>query len=121
MLKKTLIELFLPEGLLDNFDFIKIDTVDSKTISGKTFHIYLDEKNNLTESESKVYESKGFMSCKKLKDFPIRGNEVYLVIRRRRWRDKKGERSDLIRALSLSSKGVKVTKELGIFLKSIAM
>ena len=121
MLESTLIALFLPEGLLDNFDLIKIETVTSNTITGKTLHIYLDERNNLEQSTRMRYESKGFMSSKKIKDFPIRGNEVYIILRRRRWRCKSSDEPDLIRRLSLTSKGVKVTKELADFLKSLAV
>lgn len=121
MLNSTIIELFLPEGLLDNFELVKIETVKSETLTGKTFHIYLDEKNNIGEHLRLLYESKGFMSSKKIKDFPIRGNEVYLVLRRRRWRSKSTDQPDLIRPLSLTSKGVKLTKELANFLKSITL
>lgn len=121
MQNSTIIELFLPEGLLDNFELVKVETVKSETLTGKTFHIYLDEKNNLGEQSRLHYESKGFMSSKKIKDFPIRGNEVYIILRRRRWRAKSSDQPDLIRQLSLTSKGVKLTKELADFLKSIAL
>lgn len=63
------------------------------------------------------YESKEFLPSSRVQDFPIRGQAVYLVIRRRRWRHKvtkKEIRSDY----SFIAEGSKLTQELSDFLKS---
>lgn len=67
---------FLPEGLLDYFDILKVE--DSKT----QITIYLEEKNNLNDSS---YESKGFYPNVLVNDFPVRGKALLLDLRRRRW------------------------------------
>jgi len=38
------------------------------------------------------YESKDFLPSSRIQDFPIRGQAVYLVIRRRRWHHKETKR-----------------------------
>jgi len=79
--------------------------------------IHIDERNNLPVSYSKAdYESKGFLPSSKVQDFPIRGQAVYLIIRRRRWRDKLTKK-EISSDYSFISEGSKITKELSDFLK----
>jgi len=79
--------------------------------------VHLEEHNELPNTYTPSnYESKGFLSSKRIQDFPLRGKAVYLVITRRRWRDKltkKEIRSDY----SFISEGSKLTVELSDFLK----
>ena len=81
------------------------------------FEIHLDEKNELPSGYLQSdYEYKGFLPCSRVQDFPIRGQAVYLLIRRRRWRDKL-TRKEISSNYSFISKGSKLTVELSDFLK----
>jgi hypothetical protein len=66
--------------------------------------------------ESSEYESKGFTSVT-LQDFPIRGKVVYLVLRRRRWRNKFNKKEFIRNEFPFVADGSKLTKELSDFLK----
>jgi hypothetical protein len=115
---KSILQHFLPDGLLDNFEITKVEEVSNKTGDGNDLLIYLQEYNKLPEGyEAKEYESKGFYSEKKIQDFPIRGKAVYLVIKRRRWRHKKTKK-EINNDLTFIAEGSKLTKEVSDFLKS---
>ena len=72
--------LLLPEGTLDYFDVINVIEDSTQIV------IYLEEKNLVPkEYKDKDTESKGFYEPVVVRDFPIRGREVFLNVRRRRW------------------------------------
>ena len=72
--------LLLPEGTLDYFNVINV-VEDSAQIV-----IYLEEKNLVPdEYKDKDTEIKGFYDPVLVRDFPIRGREVFLNVRRRRY------------------------------------
>ena len=98
-------KLFLPEGLLDYFELVKVE-------SNSNYVIYLDEKN-LPPQRKCV--SKGFYSSVKIQDFPIRGRAVYLVLRKRKWINETGQLVN--NNWELAAKGTRMTKELAAFLK----
>lgn len=104
--------LILPNGILDHFELIRTEQT-SLTRKGE-YHLWLDEKNNCPISG---YESKGFYNETTIQDFPIRGKAVYLHCRRRRWRDKKGVKSDIKSPFEFKALGVQLTDELASFLK----
>lgn len=52
-------------------------------------HLYLDE-NALTPDNRVDLRLNGFTPAKTFNDFPIRGQEVLLHVRRRRWLDSEG-------------------------------
>jgi hypothetical protein len=115
---KSVLQYFLPEGLLDNFEITNVEEVSNKAGNGKDLLIYLQEYNNLPEGyEAKDYESKGFYPEKKIQDFPIRGKAVYLVIKRRRWRHKE-DKKEIHNDYTFIAEGSKLTKEISDFLKS---
>ena len=62
MVTKTLLETIFPSVIVDNFDIVSIQ------------HYPKDEEI-------------GFTLSKKIQDYPIRGNAVYLHVRRRKWLD----------------------------------
>lgn len=100
---------FLPEGLLNYFDILKVE--DSKT----QITIYLEEKNNLNDSS---YESKGFYPNALVNDFPVRGKSLLLDLRRRRWIHKKtGEYFN--RDFRLVAQGTRITQEFASFFKGL--
>ena len=95
-------------------DLLELGDIETKKMF---FEIQLDEKNELPEGyESSEYESKGFLPCSRIQDFPIRGKAVYLLIRRRRWRHKT-TRKELTNNYTHVAEGSRLTQELSDFLK----
>ena len=77
----------LPEGMLDWFNLKDVRLTSN---NGKTsIHIYLDENEN-TPDERTDLRPNGFTRESVFHDFPIRGQEVLLHVRRRRWLDSEG-------------------------------
>lgn len=114
----TILSFFLPSGLLNHFDLLDIKETVELTTQKECFYIYLDEKNVLPSAyDSKEFESKGFCERKQIQDFPIRGKAVYLMIRRRRWRNKIDKSIEIKNDYSFISEGSKLTIELSDFLK----
>lgn len=110
----NLASLILPTGLLDFF------TINKVIPSEETLHIYLEEKN-ITPEEFKTSRltSKGFFEEIKVQDFPIRGKQVYLFIKRRRWLNE--DTGDTVyRNWEHVAKGTRMTKEFAAFLKVIS-
>ena len=109
--------MFLPEHLLEYFEVVRVSEQAIPGVKRGALIIELDEKNVLPDGYSKEeYESKGFYSGVKIQDFPIRGKEVYLMIRRRRWRHKT-DKTEIKSDYSFVVGGSKITKELSDFLK----
>lgn len=104
-----LASLLLPDGLLNYFDILKVDSTKSQ------IKIYLEEKNNLNNPQ---YESKGFYPNVLVNDFPVRGKAVVLDLRRRRWIHKQtGEYSN--RDFKIIAEGTRITQEFATFLKGL--
>ena len=105
--------LLLPEGTLDYFDVINV-VEDSTQIV-----IYLEEKNLIPEEyKDKDTESKGFYEPVVIRDFPIRGRQVFLNVRRRRWIVKPDATMCQLRDMYCPS-GTSMTREFASFLKEI--
>lgn len=109
----SLLRLFLPEFILENFEFKGV-IEDSET-----FHIELEELNTpSSEWDNIKVLSKGFFPQIVIQDFPIRGHKVFYHIRRRRWLNT--ETSKVIyRNWSLVEKGTRMTGDFAAFLKEI--
>ena len=103
----SLLAHFLPPGLLDYFDVVKMDT-------GESITIHLDEKN--IAPKGKELTSKGFRESVTLQDFPIRDKAFYLRIRRRKWLEE-STRKVISNHWDLGAEGTRMTKELAAFLK----
>ena len=106
-------ELMLPSFLVDHFEIMKTETVLSE------IHIYLEENNTVPEGyKPEDLVSHGFHKESKIKDFPIRGKQVLLHVKRRRWKHK--ESSEIIsRDWDVIAKGTRMTQEFAIFLKGL--
>ena len=105
--------LLLPEGTLDYFDVINV-VEDSTQIV-----IYLEEKNLVPhEYKDTETESKGFYEPVVVRDFPIRGKQVFLNVRRRRWIIKPDGKY-ISRNWQLVASGTSMTREFASFLKEI--
>jgi len=113
MSSTSLLELILPEGILEYFevsDFMKEEGC---------FRIYLVEKNvHPKEFVSENLVSKGFYEEITIQDFPIRGQKSYLHIKRRKWLDKKTG-AIVSRNWDIVAKGTRMTQEFANFLKAI--
>ncbi|GEP96150.1 ISAon1 family transposase N-terminal region protein [Chitinophaga cymbidii] len=108
---RQLIELLLPAGILDYFDLIKT------TQSPNGLHIYLEERNEAPAGYKDMkLHSKGFLDEIRVQDFPIRGQKVTLVIKRRRW-EVVDTGQTVKRDWKLVADGTRITREFGLFLK----
>ena len=84
MVTKTLLETIFPSVIVENFDIVSIQHYPKD----EEIHIHLDEKKTIpAEFSSRRVIFHGFTSAKKIQDYPIRGNAVYLHVRRRKWLD----------------------------------
>ena len=105
--------LLLPEGTLDYFNISDVKESSSEIV------IYLEEKNELPGEYSTVkVESKGFYDPVVVRDFPIRGKNLFLNIRRRRW-ILKDEGRYVSRNWKLVAEGSRMTHEFASFLKEL--
>ena len=96
---ETLAKCLLPEHMLEWFELTNVEvkpkenTATQDTQSEESpvniIHLYLDE-NNLTPGNREDLRPNGFTPAKTFHDFPIRGQEVLLHVRRRRWLDTGG-------------------------------
>ena len=83
-----LLKLILPEFLIHHFDLVK------NTKNGEVMHLYFEEQNSTPKEESsRSLIAHGFHKEVTIQDFPLRGNPVYLHVKRRRWLDKTNQRS----------------------------
>lgn len=107
--------LLLPEGTLDYFNISDVKESSSEIV------IYLEEKNELPGEYSTVkVESKGFYDPVVVRDFPIRGKNLFLNIRRRRW-ILKDEGRYVSRNWKLVAEGSRMTHEFASFFKRIIL
>ena len=111
---KALLPMIIPEGVSAYFAL----SGHKKDTTG--IHIYLEELNTIpVEYHSNRLLSKGFFDEVILQDFPIRGQEVYLHVKRRRWLN---QDTGLVvfRDWSLVAKGTRITEDFAAFLKAIS-
>ena len=103
-LYKHFISFFLPEGLLDFFDLV---WVESQSL------IHLDERDNRTEDMQELRPN-GFTEPTILTDFPIRERRVELHIRRRRWLTPDGKKV-ILNMYPLVASGTRYSAEFAAF------
>jgi hypothetical protein len=108
-----LIQLLLPEILVDYFELISIKK------EAEILHLNLKEINSIPKEyrEFKL-SSKGFFPEITVQDFPIRGQSVYLHITRRRWLNEDTGKV-VFRDWNLVADGTRITFEFASFLKEI--
>ena len=113
MVTKTLLETIFPSVIVENFDIVSIQHYPKD----EEIHIHLDEKKTIpVEFSSRRAIFHGFTSAKKIQDYPIRGNAVYLHVRRRKWLDQ-DTNEILTKTYSIAFEGTQLTKEFVSFLK----
>ena len=106
----ALASVVLPEEILDRFEITDVSRTSTE------IHIRLDEKMDKRLCEDSNYESKGFLSPVSVTDFPIRDHKVILLIRRRRWTDKRNG-SSFVLPVEVAAEGTRYSKEFAAFLK----
>lgn len=107
-------KFILPAGILEYF------TLTSAIQKNEELHFYLEEKNiPPQEYKKEKLTSKGFLDEIKVQDFPIRGKDVYLLIKRRRWYNQ-DTGAIVCRNWELVAQGTRMTKEFAFFLKVIS-
>lgn len=78
-----LLKLILPEFIVEHFDLV------SSHKEQEVMHLYFEERNIIPiEYNERMIIAHGFHKSITIQDFPLRGNTVYLHIKRRRWLDK---------------------------------
>ena len=83
-------------------------------------HLYFEERNVLPKEESeRTLIAHGFHKEVTIQDFPLRGNTVYLHVKRRRWLDK-ASKQVVQRDWTLVAQGTRMTTEFAAFLKEIS-
>lgn len=98
--------------IVENFDIVSIQHYPKE----EEIHIHLDEKKSIpVEFSSRRVVFNGFTSAKKIQDYPIRGNAVYLQVRRRKWLDTETNEI-LTKTYSIAFEGTQLTKEFVSFL-----
>ncbi len=113
MITVELLRNIFPSLIVDNFDFVKIETDPKK----EEMHIYLEENKVVPQDmRNRQVISYGLTEETVIQDFPIRGNSVYLHIKRRKWLDK-SDNTIHVRQFDLSFEGTQLTKEFVSFLK----
>ena len=110
---QTIASLLFPEGLLEYFD------VTSYKKQGESISFELSEKNIVPEEyHGNKLISKGFKPSITLEDFPLRGNNVALYVKRRKWTVKETNKV-VSRNWDLVATGTRKTHEFASFLKGI--
>jgi len=108
-----LLSLFLPEVLVAYFKVV------THKKEGELLHLYFEEHIDIPNEFSGLkLHSKGFHKQITIQDFPVRGQQVYLHIKRRRWVDILTNKV-VERDWSLVAQGTRLTTEFAAFLKEI--
>ncbi|GAB3431420.1 ISAon1 family transposase N-terminal region protein [Niabella aquatica] len=105
-----LLELLLPDYILAYFDLKGVRKEQD------VYHLDLEEINTSPlDSNTGKLLSKGFFPSITVQDFPIRGHNVFLHIKRRRWLD---QQSGVIsRDWPMVATGTRITGKFAAFFK----
>lgn len=105
--------MILPSVLVEHFDLVKSEKIEEQ------LHLFFEEKaEQPKEFSSLSLISKGFYNEVTVQDFPLRGQFVFLHIKRRRWTDKNNN-TIVQRDWDLVAKGTRYTEDFSAFLKEI--
>jgi len=114
---KELLRLLVPDYILEHFEYEQLEE-----ISG-VIRVHLIEKNDPPHYPKDIIgkgerQSNGFMNPIELQTFPTQAKEVFLLLKRRRWKIK-GSNKSYYNTYKFNAEGMKATKEFGAFLKEI--
>lgn len=122
-LNTALLELILPQGILDYFDIVDFEQGESgQYVYNKTLTLYLEEKNIIPEEyKNNRYRCSGFMEPRLINDCPIRSMLVTLSVKRRRWDvEFDGLMKKVNRDWNIVAQGTRMSAEYAAFLKEIS-
>ena len=116
-MSKELITLLVPGDILEHFEYEKLEELHG------VIRVHLVEKDDIKHIPKSILRTgkavlDGYMSPLELQSFPTMGKEVYLVLRRRRWKVK-GTTKGYQNTYNFYEEGMKATKAFGAFLKEI--
>lgn len=122
---EILAKCLLPTHMLEWFELTNVEvkpkekTATQDTESDESpvnvIHLYLDENELRPDNREDLYPN-GFTPAKTFHDFPIRGQEVLLhVRRRRRWLD--SDNHNVMSEFDFIQESTRCSKELADFLK----
>ena len=116
-MSKELISLLVPDYILEHFEYDKLEE-----ISG-IIRVHLTEKQAPNHYPKALIGKgerslNGYMNPLELQTFPTKGKEVFLLLKRRRWKIK-GDDTSYFNTYDFHEPGMKATKEFGAFLKGI--
>ncbi len=117
-LNTALLELILPQGILDFFDIVDFKQGESgHYVYDKTLTIFLEEKNIIPEEyKSYRYKCSGFMEPRLIKDCPIRSMLVTLSVKRRRWDvEIDGQMKKVSRDWNIAAQGTRIAQSMLLF------
>ncbi len=109
--------LFVPEEILKHFDVINLHEQSGVIL------IDLEEKGDVDHIPKEiVHQGKvvhnGWYNSIEIQTYPAQGKEVFLKLKRRRWKFA-GDNHSYGNDYSFCNEGTKATKEFGVFLKEI--
>lgn len=116
-MNNELIRLLVPTEILADFEYEKLEE-----ISG-VIRVHLVEKSDPAHYPKGLVgkgerQQNGFMNPIELQTFPTQGKEVFLVLKRRRWKIK-GLSGSFYNQYNYHEDGMKATRDFGVFLKEI--
>ena len=107
-------KMVLPEVLLEHFELTNSQKKED------VLHLHFEEKNvHPNEFRDVELISKGFYNEITVQDFPLRGKNVFLHVKRRRWTEK-NTKQIVKRNWELVGQGTRMTNEFADFLKEIS-
>jgi hypothetical protein len=107
-----LLKHILPEFLVEHFDLLTTRKEE------EMLHLYFEERKSVPTEELRDLIAHGFHKEVTIQDFPLRGNSVYLHVKRRRWLNKSTNKV-VQRDWTLVAQGTRMTTEFADFLKEI--
>lgn len=110
----VILQHLLPPEILEHFTLVKV--VDK---GPNTLELHLDEKAIIpTPLKSKDLVSNGFDQAVTIQDFPLRGKPVYLIVRRKKWKEKSTGKI-FSNKWNFTAEGTSYSKEFASFLKEL--
>lgn len=112
-----LASMLVPYEILEHFDFTAYEFKEN------VYKIYLVEKKDSSHIPKEILKRgkavlDGYMNPIELQTYPTQGKEVFLMLKRRRWKIR-GTTKGYHNSYQFHKEGMKATKEFGDFLKEI--
>ena len=100
-----LVKLIAPPEVVNNFDFTEIQG------TSKNILLVFTEKTDHVPQELKGKEVvlDGYLNKLELQTFPLKDKSVFIVIRRRRWKEKGSKEPGVSNDYKLHEEGIKTT------------